>query len=147
MRLRALISRFALTVAVAGLAAGGLTLPAHAESEVGDFAYVGILSPETVTVINGQSKTVKFDLYNLSTVTAERVVLRFGSATRPISADLGFTAPAGCDENSCVIGDLKPGQRRGVKFTVKPTTLDPAKSIVLSTTVGGQVSDETSIAV
>ncbi|GIE35284.1 hypothetical protein Ait01nite_083290 [Actinoplanes italicus] len=147
MRLRALISRFALTVAVSGLAAGGLALPAHAESEVGDFAYVGILSPETVTVINGQSKTVKFDLYNLSTVTAERVVLHFGSTAKPISADLGFTAPAGCDETSCVIGDLKPGQRRGVKFTVKPTALDPAKSIVLSTSVGGQASDETSIAV
>jgi hypothetical protein len=147
MRLRALISRFALTVAVSGLAAGGLAMPAQAEPEVGEFAYIGILSPETVTVINGQLKTVKFDLYNLSEVAAEKVVLTFGSATKPISADLGFTAPEGCDANTCTIGDFKPGQRRSVKFTVKPTALDPVKSITLSTSVDGRLSDETSIAV
>jgi hypothetical protein len=147
MRLRALISRFALTLAVSGLAAGGLAMPAQAEPEVGDFAYIGILSPETVTVINGQVKTVKFDLFNLSDVAAENVVLTFGSATKPISADLGFTAPEGCAENTCTIGAFKPGQRRSVKFTVKPTALDPVKSITLSTSVDGRLSDETSIAV
>jgi hypothetical protein len=147
MRLRALISRFALTAAVSGLAVGGLALPAQAGPQTGDLAYVGILSPETVTVINGQSKTVKFDLYNLSEVAAEDVVLTFGSATKPLSADLGFTAPAGCDGNTCVIGDLKPGQRRTIRFTVKPTALDPVKSIALSTSIDGRLSDEVSLAV
>ncbi|MEV0901427.1 hypothetical protein [Actinoplanes sp. NPDC049802] len=151
MRLRALFSRLALTTAASGLALTGLSLPAQAADEV-EVPYIGIISPETVTVINGQSKTVKFDLYNLSDVTAENVILTFGSAAKPISADLGFTAPAGCDAgNACAIGDLAPGQRRSVKFTVKPAAAagaaDPAKSIALSTAVGEQPSDETSITV
>ncbi|MEU4622416.1 hypothetical protein AB0G04_20920 [Actinoplanes sp. NPDC023801] len=150
MRLRALISRLVLPAAVSALAVGGLALPAQAEPELGGFAYIGILSPETVTVINGQSKTVKFDLYNLSEVAAEDVVLNFGSTSEPISEDLGFVAPAGCTGNACVIGDFKPGQRRSVKFTVKPAAsgaADPASSITLTTSIGGQLSDETSITV
>ncbi|MBO3740847.1 hypothetical protein [Actinoplanes flavus] len=150
MRLRALFSRLALTTTAAGLAVTGLALPAQAADEV-EVPYIGIFSPETVTVINGQSKTVKFDLYNLSGVSAKDVVLTFGSAAKPISPDLGFTAPAGCDATSCAIGDLAPNQRRSVKFTIKPAAgagaADPAKTIALSTTVGAQPSDETSITV
>jgi hypothetical protein len=149
MRLRALTSRFALAGAVSALVVGGLALPARAE-DPGDFAYVGILSPETVTVINGQTKTVKFDLYNISDGAVENVKLTFGSAAKPISADLGFTAPAGCVANVCDIGAMKPGQRRSVKFTVKPTAAgaaDPAHVLALSTSIGGKASDETSITV
>ncbi|GGN47439.1 hypothetical protein GCM10010109_83660 [Actinoplanes campanulatus] len=150
MRLRALFSRLALTTAASGLAVTGLSLPAQAAEEV-EVPYIGIFSPETVTVINGQSKTVKFDLYNLSDVSAKNVVLTFGSAAKPISADLGFTAPTGCDATTCTIGDLAPGQRRSIKFTIKPAAAagaaDPAKSIALSTTVGELPSDETSITV
>lgn len=148
MRLRALTSRFALAGAVSALAVGGLALPARAADGLGDLAYVGIISPETVTVINGQAKTVKFDLYNLGTVKVEDVKLNFGSAAKPISADLGFTAPAGCVANVCDIGDLKPGQRRSVKFTVRPTTAGAAaRTIALATSIGGKSSDETSITV
>ncbi|MFC4063867.1 hypothetical protein [Actinoplanes subglobosus] len=147
MRLRVLTSSFALMGAVA---AAGLALPAQAAEGTGDFAYVGIFSPETVTVINGQSKTVKFDVYNLGTSAVEDVKLTFGSAAKPISADLGFTAPAGCVANVCDIGDLKAGQRRSVKFTLKPTTAGaatPARTIALASSIGGKPSDETSIAV
>lgn len=149
MRLRALIHRLTLSAAAAGLALTGLATPAHAAPEL-DFAYVGILSPETVTVINGQTKTVKFDLFNLSEVPAENVTLVFGSAARPIPTDLGFTAPNECAENICQIGSLKPGQRRSVRFTLKPTaagTTAPASAINLATTVSGRASDETSITV
>jgi hypothetical protein len=147
MRLRALTSSFALMGAVA---AAGLALPAQAAEGTGDFAFAGIFSSETVTVINGQSKTVKFDIYNLGNTAARDVRLTFGSARKPISADLGFTAPAGCVANACDIGDLKPGQRRSVKFTVKPTSsgaADPARTIALATSIGGKASDETSITV
>jgi hypothetical protein len=146
MRLHALTRRFALAGAVSALAVGGLALPAQAE-DPGDLAYVGILSPETVTVIHGQTKTVKFDLYNIGGGAVEDVELTFGSATKPISADLGFTAPAGCVANVCDIGDLKPGQRRSVKFTVEPTAADPAYSLTLATSIGGKASDQTSITV
>ncbi|MFD1370949.1 COG1361 family protein [Actinoplanes sichuanensis] len=143
-------TRFALAGAASALVVGGLALPAQAADGLGDFAYVGILSPETVTVINGQSKTVKFDLYNLGTSAVEDVRLTFGSAAKPISADLGFTAPAGCVANVCDIGDLKAGQRRSVRFTLKPTAAgaaDPARTIALATSIGGKASDETSITV
>ncbi len=148
MRLRALINRLALTTAAAGLTLTGLATPAQAASEM-DFAYVGIVVPETVTVVNGQTKTVKFDLYNLSDVAAENVTVAFGSAAKPIPADLGFTAPAECAENVCQVGSLKPGQRRSVTFTLKPTGsgTTPASAITLFSSVAGKLSDETSLAV
>ncbi|WP_143134027.1 hypothetical protein [Actinoplanes philippinensis] len=143
-------ARFALAGAVSVLAVSGLALPARAAEGTGEFDYVGILSPETVTVINGQSKTVKFDLYNLGDSAVRDVRLTFGSSSEPISADLGFAAPAGCVANICDIGDLKAGQRRSVKFTVKPVagdSADPAGTIALSTSIGGQTSDRSSIIV
>ncbi|WP_433793027.1 hypothetical protein [Actinoplanes sp. CA-252034] len=143
-------TRFALAGAASVLAVGGLALPARAADGTGAFDYVGILSPETVTVINGQSKTVRFDLYNLGDGAVKDVRLSFGSASEPISADLGFTAPAGCAANVCEIGDLKPGQRRSVKFTLKPTTggtADPAGTIALATSIEGQASDRSLITV
>ncbi|MDI6100639.1 hypothetical protein QLQ12_18690 [Actinoplanes sp. NEAU-A12] len=148
MRPHAVFRRLALTTVAAGLTLTGLALPARAADDL-ELAYVGILGPETVTVVNGQSKTVRFDLYNLG-AAAEDVVLTFGSAARPISADLGFTAPAGCEQNTCAIGDLKAGERRSVKFTLKPAAAgaaDPAGNLALSTSVGGRASDETSITV
>ncbi|MEU4155582.1 hypothetical protein [Actinoplanes sp. NPDC026670] len=143
-------TRFALAGAASVLVVSGLALPAQAAEGTGDFAYVGIFSPESVTVINGQSKTVKFDLYNLGTSGVEDVQLTFGSAAKPISADLGFTAPAGCVANVCDIGDLKPGQRRSVRFTLTPAAggaADPARTIALATSIGGKTSDETAITV
>ena len=148
MRLRALFRRLAVLTAASGLALTGPAIPAQAADEP-ELAYIGILSPETVTVINGQSKTVKFDLYNLG-AAAKNVVLTFGSAAKPISADLGFTAPAGCERNACAIGDLKAGERRSVKFTLKPAasgTADPAGRLTLTTSISGRLSDETSITV
>ncbi|SDT72691.1 hypothetical protein SAMN04489716_6470 [Actinoplanes derwentensis] len=149
MRLRAFLSRLALTTAASGLALNGLALPAQAADEQ-DFAYVAILAPETVTVINGQAKTVKFDLYNISDTKTNNVALNFGTAAQPIRADLGFAAPADCAGNTCQLGSLKPGERRSVKFTLKPAaggTTAPAGTIALSTSVAGTTSDETSIAV
>ncbi|GAA4944134.1 hypothetical protein [Actinoplanes utahensis] len=149
MRLRALFSRLALTTAASGLAVTGLALPAQADPKV-DVPYVGIFGPEAVTVINGQSKTVKFELYNLSSVAAKDVVLDFGSKTAPISPELGFIAPSGCTDDVCRIGDLKAGERRTLTFTVKPaaaTSAAPAETIALSVTAGGKLSDETVIGV
>ncbi|MEV4275917.1 hypothetical protein [Actinoplanes xinjiangensis] len=140
-------ARYALAGAVSLLVVGSLALPARAAEGPGEFAYVGILGPETVTVINGQTKTVKVDLYNVGDGAVEDVRLTFGSAAQPISADLGFTAPAGCAANVCDLGDLKPGQRRSVKFTVKPTAADPVYAIALATSIGEKPSDQTSITV
>ncbi|MEU8655470.1 hypothetical protein [Actinoplanes philippinensis] len=143
-------ARSALAGVVSVLAVSSLALPARAAEGTGEFDYVGILSPETVTVINGRSKTVKFDLYNLGDGVARDVRLTFGSEAEPISADLGFTAPSGCRANICDIGDLQPGQRRSVKFTLKPAAAgaaDPAGTIALATSIGGATSDRSSITV
>ena len=148
MRLRASFSRLALTTAASGLALSGLALPAQAAPDM-DLPFVGILGPEAVTVINGQSKTVKFELYNVASAPAEDVVLRFGSTAAPISPELGFIAPVGCAENVCRIGDLKAGERRTLKFTLKPAavTSAPAESLALSVTADGVESDATVIGV
>jgi hypothetical protein len=143
-------ARYALVGAASVLAVGSLALPARAAEGPGEFAYVGILTPETVTVVNGQTKTVKVDVYNVGDGAVEDVRLTFGSDARPISADLGFTAPAGCAANVCDIGDLKPGQRRSVRFTVKPAAAgaaDPARTVALATSIGGQPSDQASVTV
>lgn len=145
MRLRAFLSRLALTAVASGLALNGLALPAHAADEQ-DFAYIAIIAPETVTVINGQTKTVKFDVYNISSTKTDNVAVAFGKT----DAGLGFTAPAGCVDNTCPIGTLNPGQRKSVKFTVKPAaggTAAPAGMIDVSTTVAGLISDNVTITV
>ncbi|HWS36455.1 MAG TPA: hypothetical protein VN408_27435 [Actinoplanes sp.] len=144
MRLRALLSRLALTAVASGLALNGLALPAHAADEQ-DFAYVAIIAPETVTVINGQTKTVKFDVYNISSTKTDNVAVAFGKT----DAGLGFTAPAGCVDNTCQIGTLTPGQRKSVKFTVKPAAggTAPVGMIDVSTTVAGLISDNVTITV
>ncbi|MBB2945030.1 hypothetical protein FB565_004763 [Actinoplanes lutulentus] len=146
MRLRTLFHRLALSALVSGLAVTGLALPAQAAEE--EFPFVAVLGPETVTVISGQSKTVELDIYNLTTIAAKDVVLSFGTKAKPIGADLGFTPPEGCDQTTCDLGDVKPGERRKVKFSVKPVAgAGPAIHVPVATWVGGLPSFETSIAV
>lgn len=151
MRLRALFRRLAVPAVAGSLALTGLALPAEAaDTPESEMPMVGILSPETVTVINGQSKTVKVDVWNVGADAAEDVVLNFGTVAKPVSADLGFTPPAGCTGTVCALDDLKPGERRTVKFTLKPTApagTSPARALQMSTTVGGVESFFTSIAV
>ena len=55
-----------------GLALNGLAQPVQAADGL-DFAYVAILAPETVTVINGTTKTVKFNIQNVGGLTADEV--------------------------------------------------------------------------
>ncbi|WP_328464396.1 hypothetical protein OHA21_40660 [Actinoplanes sp. NBC_00393] len=144
MRLRALFRRLAVPAVAGSLAFAGLATPAQAE-EIPEFdvPLVGILSPETVTVINGQSKTVKFDLFNIGGGAAKNVVLDFGT----VAPDMGLTAPAGCTGTVCALGDFKPGEQRTIKFTLKPSGAAPAKVLNLSTTVDGVESDAVSITV
>ncbi|WP_229071772.1 hypothetical protein [Actinoplanes sp. DH11] len=153
MRLRSLFRRLARPAVagglavVAGMAVTGLALPAQA-AEDGDIPFVTFTGPETVTVVSGQSKTVKFSLYNTGTVPAEDVVLRFGDKAHPVGTALGFTPPAGCVRNACELGDFKPGERRTLRFTVKPAAAaGPVGSIPVTTTVGGLPSFESSVAV
>ncbi|MBG0565288.1 hypothetical protein [Actinoplanes aureus] len=150
MRLRALLRRLVLPAVAGSLALTGLAMPARAaETPEPDMPMLGILSPETVTVINGQSKTVKIDVWNVGNAVKD-VVLDFGTAGKPVAADLGFTPPAGCTGSVCALGDFKTGEKRTVKFTLKPSApagASPAKVLGLATSVGGVKSFETSITV
>ncbi|MFC7529428.1 hypothetical protein [Actinoplanes sp. GCM10030250] len=154
MRLRVLFHRLALPAVAAGLALTGLALPAYADEKADekadakskfDVPMVGIYGPETVTVISGQSKTVKIELINVGGAAAKGVVLEFGDAEHPVTADLGLTPPSGCTSTSCDVGDIKAGESRIVRFTLKPTTT--AKVLPLTTVIGGLDSFGTSMAV
>ncbi|GLY05820.1 MULTISPECIES: hypothetical protein [Actinoplanes] len=150
MRLRALFSRLALPVVASGLAVTGLTLPAQAEepSEL-ELPYAALLTPETVTVINGQSKTVKVEVYNVSSVAAKNVVVTFGAAGKPVDADLGFTPPEGCSATSCTIDNLKVNGRRTLSFTLKPSGAEgaPVAALPIAVSVGGNLTDEVEMGV
>ncbi|WP_433828031.1 hypothetical protein ACQP2E_01130 [Actinoplanes sp. CA-015351] len=147
MRLRTLFRRFALPAVVSGLAVTGLALPAQAAEEE-DFPYVAVIGPETVTVISGQSKTVKVDVYNVTDIAAKDVVVSFGDKAKPIGADLGFTPPEGCDKTTCDLGDFKPGERRTLAFSIKPVAAaGPATTIPVSVRAGDLPGFGSSIAV
>ncbi|MEV6305089.1 hypothetical protein AB0M02_37145 [Actinoplanes sp. NPDC051861] len=146
MRLRPFLRRVTVSAVAAGLALTWPALPARADEPLLDTPFVAVLAPETVTVIDGRSKTVKVEVVNIGGA-AEDVVLRFGDEKHPVPADLGFTAPDGCSGATCAIGALKAGERRALRFTVKPAGTSPAAELALTTVVGGVVNFTTSAAI
>ncbi|GIF05250.1 hypothetical protein Asi03nite_27880 [Actinoplanes siamensis] len=142
MRLRALLSRLVLPPAAAAIATAGLALPAHADS-IADFPMVLLNITDTVTVIDGQSKTVKFDVLNLGSADAGDVVIGFASR-----AGLGFVPPAGCSATACEIEKLSAGERRHLSFTVRPSAGASLTSYLdVTASVAGEESDDMRVTV
>ena len=112
MRLRSL----AFPAAVAAVALGGLVAPAQA-APVDEEPLVGVLLPEQVTVIDGKTKTVKAEVINAGPTAAKSVVVEFSG----VDSSLGLKLPAGCDADSCEVGDLAAGARKVLSFTLAPT--------------------------
>ena len=134
MRLRPL----AIPAALAAVALGGLAAPAQAAPDA-DEPFVVALLPEQVTVIEGKTKTVRAEVFNAGRVAAKGVRLQFGD----VDPSIGLRLPAGCDADSCEIGDLAPEGRKVISFTVAPTGEKLVQSFDVS--IGGRF--ETTVAV
>ncbi|MFI1990554.1 hypothetical protein [Actinoplanes sp. NPDC020271] len=132
MSLRALLRRLALPPLAAGLAVAGLALPARADS-ITDFPLLVLDLTETITVVDGQSKTVAFSVDNLGGGTAQNTIVRFGS----VPAGLGFVPPTGCTVTECKLDKLAAGAKQSYTFTVKPDTTVPLTSSFEVTLVTG----------
>ncbi|WIM96766.1 hypothetical protein ACTOB_000228 [Actinoplanes oblitus] len=149
MRLRALLRRLVLPPVAAGLAVSGLALPAQADALVG-FPVLLLNITDTVTVLDGQSKSVKFDVYNLGGVDAKNVVIGFADGPGPVPADLGFVPPAGCSVTACKLDKLAAGERRNFSFTVRPDVASKTNltsHFDVTTTVGGEEHDKVQLTV
>ncbi|BCJ43859.1 hypothetical protein GCM10010168_66620 [Actinoplanes ianthinogenes] len=149
MRLRALVRRLVLPPIAAGLAVSGLALPARADSLVG-FPLLLLNITDTVTVIDGQAKTVKFDVYNLGGADAKNVVIGFADGPGAVPADLGFVPPAGCSATACTLDKLAAGERHSYSFTVQPDVASKTNltsHFDVTTTVGGEEHDKVQLTV
>ncbi|GLW30388.1 hypothetical protein [Actinoplanes regularis] len=145
MRLRTLFRRLLLPPVAAGLVVSSLALPARAES-LTDFPLLFIDIADTVTVIDGQSKTVNFDIRNFGGGNAENVAVGFG----PVPAEIGFVPPAGCSVTTCELDKLAPGEKHRFSFTVKPTAAaipDLAMKLDVSVSIDGEENDSTAVQV
>jgi hypothetical protein len=149
MRLRALLRRLVLPPVAAGLAVSGLALPARADALVG-FPIVLVDLTDTVTVLDGQPKTVTFDVYNLGGADAKNVVIGFANGPEPVPADLGFVPPAGCTATACKLDRLAAGERRTYKFTLAPDVASKTNltsHFDVTTTVAGEEQDKVQVSV
>ncbi|WP_436530794.1 hypothetical protein [Actinoplanes sp. HUAS TT8] len=133
MRLRAFLRRLVLPPLAAGLAVTGLALPARADS-LPEFPLLVVNITDSVTVIDGQSKTIGFDVQNIGGGAAVNTVITFNAAI-----GLGFTPPAGCTPTACKIDKLAGGERRHYSLTVKPDTT--AANLTSSFTIGASADD------
>ncbi|WP_157441286.1 COG1361 family protein [Actinoplanes awajinensis] len=151
MRLRALLRRLVLPPVAVGLAVSGLALPAQAaDSILPGFALVLLDITDTVTVIDGQSKTVKFEVYNLGGAAAENVTIGFADGPDAVPSDIGFVPPAGCTATACKIAKLAGGERRAYTLTVKPdvaSTTNLNSYFDLTATVGTEEHDKMQVQV
>ncbi|GAA2618085.1 COG1361 family protein [Paractinoplanes durhamensis] len=143
MRLRHL----ALPAAVTLAALTGLATPAAAAPD-DEPAFVALVVPEQVTVIEGKTKSVTATVINASDVTAKGVALTFTK----IDASVAVTLPAGCDlPTGCAVGELKPGASRKYTFKVTPnvaTSADLTSSLSLKVTgADGVAGDEAQVAI
>ncbi|GAA4596109.1 hypothetical protein BJY16_001903 [Actinoplanes octamycinicus] len=149
MRLRALLRRLVLPPVAAGLVVSGLALPARAEA-LFDFPVVMLNLTDSVTVIDGQAKTVKFDVFNAGGADAENVVVGFADGPGAVPADLGFVPPAGCSATACKLDRLAAGERRNYSFTVQPDVASKTNltsHFDVTATVGGEEHDKVQLAV
>jgi hypothetical protein len=139
MRLHSFLGRLALPVALLGLTTiVGAAAPAHAAEPDDNWPLIDILVPERVVTVDGRSKAVPVEIFNLGGETAKGIVVEYG-ADSPIDPSIGFTPPPGCGPTSCKINDLAPGARKVLTFTVKPTAALPdlGASFDVGVAVGG----------
>ncbi|MEV4637944.1 hypothetical protein AB0J80_11375 [Actinoplanes sp. NPDC049548] len=121
MRLHTFLGRFALSLALVGLASIGSALPAQADPEE-ERAEVEVFVPDRIVTLDGKAKTVEFQVFNVGGVPAEGVRVEFTDDDgSPIPASVGFTAPEGCAPDGCDVGELAVGARKSYKFQVRPT--------------------------
>ena len=126
MRLRSL----AFPAALAAVALGGFAAPAQA-APADEEPLVGVLVPEQVTVIEGKTKTVRAEVVNAGKTAVKGVTVEFSG----VAGTLGLKLPAGCDADSCEVGDLAAGERKTLSFTLAPTGDKLVQSF--DVTVGG----------
>ncbi|MBM2617960.1 LPXTG cell wall anchor domain-containing protein [Actinoplanes sp. LDG1-06] len=120
--------RLALPAAVAALVLGGLAAPAQAAPEP-DEALVGVVLPEQVAVIAGQTKTVRAEVFNAGRTTARNVRVDFGG----VDPALALTLPAGCDATSCPVGDLAPASSKVLTLKIGVTGDKLASTFTVTT--------------
>ncbi len=144
MSLRALLRRIVLPPLAAGLAVTGLALPARADS-ITDFPLLVLDLTDTITVIDGQSKTVKFEVDNFGGGAAEDVRISFGA----MPAGIGFVPPAGCSATECKLDKLAAGEKHAYTFSVKADAATAAitSSFEVGIALGLEEWDEVDVAV
>jgi hypothetical protein len=120
MRLHTLLGRLALPVAMIGITGLGAAAPAQAAPDPAASA-VMIVAPTRVVTTDGRVKSVPFEVLNVGDVEAKGIVVEYNGADSKIDPSVGFVPPAGCDADSCEVGDLAPGTRKRYNFTVDPT--------------------------
>ncbi|GID30070.1 LPXTG cell wall anchor domain-containing protein [Paractinoplanes brasiliensis] len=120
--------RLALPAALAALALGGLAAPAQAAPEPAE-PMVGVILPEQVAVIAGQTKTVRAEVFNAGTAAAKNVVVNFTG----VDTSLALTLPAGCDATSCKVGDLAPRATKVLTLKLAVTGNKLASTFQVST--------------
>ncbi|MET8151367.1 hypothetical protein ACIBSW_25475 [Actinoplanes sp. NPDC049668] len=125
MRLHSLVGRLVLPVAMIGVTGLCATAPAHAAPDSG-IASVVIVAPTRVVTTDGRAKSVLFDVFNNGDVGLEGLVVEYNGVDSKIDPSVGFAAPAGCDADSCELGDMAPSTRKRYHFTVDPTADLPA---------------------
>ncbi|GAB2613821.1 hypothetical protein Aab01nite_70170 [Paractinoplanes abujensis] len=108
--------RLALPAALAAVALGGLAAPAQAAPEAPQ-PLVGVILPEQIAVIEGQTKTIRAEVINAGDAPAKNVVVNFGN----VDKSLALTLPAGCAATSCPVGDLAPQATKVLTLKVAVT--------------------------
>jgi hypothetical protein len=119
--------RVTLPVAVAGLTALGIAVPAQAAPLE---TPVELSVPDRVVTTQGGSKTVPFEVVNTSEVATTGLVVDFTAAPA-----IGFKPPEGCTVTGCAVGGLAPGARKSYTFTVTPTAALPTVGAALGLSV------------
>ncbi|WP_250029227.1 LPXTG cell wall anchor domain-containing protein [Paractinoplanes maris] len=133
MRLRPI----ALPAALAALALGVLAAPAQAAPE-DEEPMVGVIVPEQIAVIAGQTKTVRAEVVNFGPEAVKDVVVSFAN----VDPALKLALPAGCDATSCPVGDIAADGRKILSFTIG----SPGDKLVSAFEVGvGAFTSEVSV--
>lgn len=120
--------RLALPAALAAVALAGLAAPAQA-APAPAVPMVGVILPEQVAVIAGQTKTIRAEVFNAGTAPAKNVVVTFAD----VDKSLALTLPAGCDATSCPVGDLAPHASKFLTLKIAVTGDKLASTFEVST--------------
>ncbi|WP_306214161.1 hypothetical protein [Actinoplanes sp. RD1] len=114
MRLRTLLSRIGLPLTLVTLATASAGLPAHADPDA--TPELDFEAPSYVYTVAGRPKTVEVTVTN-----GDGKALTGAKVTFDAPAAVGLALPAGCAVAACPVGDVAPGGRATVQFSIDPT--------------------------